>query len=96
MMVNQIKLKKKRLYSFLVSSKASKFTSLVGSQPVSVTDHANSANVTNLVVTIPPDLSLTRSVRSILAKGLKFVPSPGPLTCFQLRLTQNPFLDACD
>ncbi len=81
-----------RLYSFLQASKASKFNSLVGPLPVSVNNHANSAVQTNLVVTIPPDLTLSDSERSVLAKGLKFVPSPRSLDLFSVK-TPNPFSD---
>ena len=82
---NFVRMLNSRLYSFLQVSKASKFNSLVGPLPVSVNNHANSAVQTNLVVMIPPDLTLSDSERSVLAKG--------PLTSFQLRQTPNPFSD---
>ena len=81
----RIRLLNSRLYSFLQASKASKLNSLVGPLPVSVNNHANSAVQTNLVVTIPPDLTLSDSERSVLAKGLKFVPSPGSLDFFSVK-----------
>jgi hypothetical protein len=85
-----------RLWSFLEECKASKFNSLLSNRPISLTtNHISLANSTNLVVTIPPDLTLSDSERSVLAKGLKFVPSPGSLTFFQLRPTPNHFSDAC-
>ena len=71
-----------RLYSFLQASKALKFNSLVGPLPVSVNNHTNSPVQTNLVVTIPPDLTLSDPHRTVLVKGLKFVPSPGSLDLF--------------
>ncbi len=80
-----------RLYLFLQASKASKFNSLVGPLPVSVNNHANSAVQTNLVVTIPPDLTLSDSERSVLAKGLKFVPSPGSLDLFSVKTDTESF-----
>jgi hypothetical protein len=75
-----------RLYSFLEASKSSKFNSLLSNRPISpATNHTSSANSTNLVVTIPPDLTLSDSERSVLAKGLKFVPSPGSLDIFSVK-----------
>ena len=44
-------------------------------------DSTGSANESNLVFTIPPDLSLSDPERSVLAKGLKFVPTPAQLIC---------------
>ncbi len=80
-----------RLYSFIQASKASKFNSLVGPLPISVNNHANSAVQTNLVVTIPTNLTLSDSERSVLAKGLKFVPSPRSLDLFSVKTDTESF-----
>jgi hypothetical protein len=65
-----------RLYSFLQARKS----------------HTSSAgHGTNLVVTIPPDLTLSDSERSILAEGLNFVPRPGSFDFFYLKQIPNLF-----
>ena len=53
--------------------------------------HASSADRTNLVVTISPDLTLSDSERSVLAKGLKFVPNPGSLDLFSVKADTESF-----
>ena len=78
-----IRMLNSRLFSFLEGSKAP--NSLIGHLPVSTDDHASSVDRTNLVVTIPPDLTLSDSERSVLAKGLKFVPHPGSLDLFSVK-----------
>ena len=75
--IHFIRVLNSRLFSFLQARKASKFDSLLGTRPVSTPSHTSSANESNLVVTILPDLALSDYERSVLAKGLKFVPSPG-------------------
>ena len=86
-----IRMLNSRLFSFLEGSKASKFNSLIGHLPVSTDDHASSVDRTNLVVTIPPDLTLSDSERSVLAKGLKFVPHPGSLDLFSVKADTESF-----
>ena len=77
--------------SFSNVKQASKFKSLIGHLPVSTDYHANSVDRTNLVVTIPPDLTLSDSERSVLAKGLKFVPNPGSLDLFSVKADTESF-----
>ena len=88
----------KNFVRMLNSRQASKFNSLVGPLPVSVKNHANSAVQTNLVVTIPPDLTLSDSERSVLLEisPLKFVPSPGSLDLFSVKTdTKSLFRRLC-
>ena len=59
-----IRILNSRFFSFLEASKASKFNSLIGTLPVSTDYHASSVDRTNLVVTIPPDLTPSDSERS--------------------------------
>ena len=89
--IESIRMLNSRLYSFLLSSKASKFNSLLGSRPVSAPNHTSLSSHNNLVVTIPPDLHLSDSERSVLAKGLKFVPSPGSLNLFSVKTDTEQF-----
>ena len=89
--IESIRMLNSRLYSFLLSSKASKFNSLFGSRPVSAPNHTSLSSRNNLVVTIPPDLHLSDSERSALAKGLKFVPSPGSLNLFSVNTYTEQF-----
>ena len=72
--IDKIRVLNSKLYSFLKDVKASKLGKLFG--PRSVSSHSTgSANESNLVFTIPPDLPLSDPERSVLAKGLKFVPN---------------------
>ena len=80
-----------RLFSFLETSKASKFNSLIGTRPVSTDYHASSVDRTNSVVTIPLDLTLSDSERSLLAKGFKFVPNPVSLDLFSVKADTESF-----
>ena len=64
-----------RLYSHLKSNKALKLYFLLGPRPISATNHTSSSDPSNLVVTIPSNFSHSNSERSVLAKGLKFVPN---------------------
>ena len=76
-----------KLYSFLKDIKASK---LFG--PRSVSSHSTgSANESNLVFTIPPDLPLSDPKKSVLAKGLKFVPNSGPIDLFSVKEDNEAF-----
>ena len=88
---NFVRMLNSRLYSFLKASKASKFNSLLAPLPVSVNNLANSAVQINLVVTIPPDLTLSDSEKSVLEKGVKFVPSPGSLDLFSVKTDTESF-----
>ncbi len=88
---NFVRMLNSRLYSFLQASKASKFNSLLAPLPVSVNNLANSAVQINLVVTIPPDLTLSDSEKSVLEKGVKFVPSPGSLDLFSVKTDTESF-----
>ena len=54
-------------------------------------DSTGSANESNLVFTIPPDLSLSDPERSVLAKGLKFVPNSGPIDLFSVKEDTEAF-----
>ena len=74
-----------------MESKASKLNSLLGHRPVSTNNHTSFSGPTNLVVTIPPDLPLTDSERSVLAKGLKFVPNPGSLDFYTAKADTESF-----
>ena len=79
-----------KLYSFLKDVKASKLAKLFG--PRSVSSHSTgSANESNLVFTIPPDLPLSDPERSVLAKGLKFVPNSGPIDLFPVKEDTEAF-----
>ena len=64
---------------------------MLGSRPVSAPNHTSLPSRNNLVVTIPPDLHLSDSERSVLAKGLKFVPSPGSLNLFSVKTDTEQF-----
>ena len=48
-------------------------------------------NHANLVVTVPPDLPLSDSERSVLAKGLKFVANPRPVDSFSVKEDTEKF-----
>ncbi|KAJ8028323.1 hypothetical protein HOLleu_30526 [Holothuria leucospilota] len=66
----------RRLHNFLLDSKAKTLASLLPDPPSTHTPPSDTiqAQDTKLVVTIPPDLELSSSERSVLAKGLNFVP----------------------
>ena len=64
---------------------------MLGSRPVSAPNHTSLSSRNNLVVTIPPDLHLSDSERSVLAKGLKFVSSPGSLNLFSVKTDTEQF-----
>ena len=83
-----IRILNSRLFSFLETSKSSKFNSLIGTLP---DYHASSVDRTNLVFTIPLDLYLYDSERSVLAKGLKFVRNSGSLDLFSVKANNESF-----
>ena len=72
--IAKIRLLNSKLCSFLYGMKASKLAELMGSS-TSSSQSINSSSDDSLVVTIPSDLPLSDSERSVLAKGLKFVPN---------------------
>ena len=81
--IDKIRVLNSKLYSFLKDVKA-KLAKLFG--PRSVSSHSTgSANESNLVFTIPPDLPLSDPKRSVLAKGLEFVPNSGPIDLFSVK-----------
>ena len=79
-----------KLYSFLKDVKASKLAKLFG--PRSVSSHSTGcANESILVFTISPDLPLSDPERSVLAKGLKFVPNSSPIDLFSVKEDTEAF-----
>ena len=64
---------------------------MLGNRPVSAPYHTYPANNINLIVTIPSDLPLSDSQKSILAKGLKFVPNPGSLDIYSVKQDTESF-----
>ena len=66
----------RRLHNFLLDSKAKTLASLLPDTHSTHTPPSDDIRTQNtkLVVTIPPDLELSSPERSVLAKGLNFVP----------------------
>ena len=67
------------LYEFLKDLKQKKFDTLIREQRPSRTN-PQTATPRNIVYTIPDDLPLTNDERSVLNKGLKFIPRKYNLT----------------
>ena len=88
--IDKIRVLNSKLYSFLKDVKASKLAKLFGPRSVS-SDSTGSANESNLVFTILPDLPLSDPERSVLAKGLKFVPNSGPIDLFSVKENTEAF-----
>ena len=63
---------------------------LFGPRSVS-SDSTASANGSNLVFTIPPDLPLSEPERSVLAKGLKFIPNSRRIDLFSVKEDTEAF-----
>jgi hypothetical protein len=79
-------------YNSLNNNKNSKLQTLRDERSNSIHElnHANGKN-SKLVVTIPPDLELTDDQRSVLSKGLKFVPVQPKVDEFQTLLDTEKF-----
>ena len=88
--IDKIRVLNSKLHSFLKDVKASKLPKLFGARSFS-SDSTGSANESNLVFIIPPDLPLSDSERSVLAKGLKFVPNSGPIDFFSVKEDTETF-----
>ena len=88
--IDKIRVLNSKLYSFLKNVNASKLAKLFGPRSDS-SDSTGSANESNLVFTIPPDLPLSDPERSVLAKGLKFVPNSGPIDLFSVKEDTEAF-----
>ena len=78
------------LYEFLKDLKQKKFNTLIQEQRPS---RANPQTVTqrNIVHTIPDDLPLTNDERSVLNKGLKFIPRKPTIDEFQAKHDAEAF-----
>ena len=90
--IDKIRVLNCKLYSFLKHVKASKLVKFFdpGSVSSDTTGTANESNIF-IVFTIPPDLPLSHPERSVLAKGLKFVPNSGPIDLFSIKENTEAF-----
>ena len=62
------------LFEFLKQTKSAKFASLVGASSPSNDSHSPAPLADRAVVTIPGDLAISDAEKSLLSKGLNFVP----------------------
>ncbi|XP_069035229.1 uncharacterized protein [Lepisosteus oculatus] len=85
---NLIRSLNSKLYQFLTTEKDKKLSHLLQKKTINTPDTLTNPN---LVVTIPSDLSLSQDERSLLSKGLSFVPVPRKLDIPQTNVDLNRF-----